>query len=217
MNHLQEVYFQVRHQLPISPVFQRCYKSAIRNSKEYLVFNDTEVCESEDLILSILRGKECLVGYDRKHFHALTILCAAWSNKNELVKEMLTVTPYDVALLTHLAALVFACKKHYITLPSLNIFYMREIPQQNLCELAYAAGAGGNFDLLRDLRNYDAYLMNEALDGAARYGEENVKTLKKMGTPFNEYCRIPQPVETNETDWISRFMLLLWLVVVLLR
>lgn len=181
---------KLKNYLPQDEVFRVMFKPHLDKT---LDFTPVELQENASLLVSLLNSHEIVKKYDGKHFHILTILCAAWVDNLELVKNLIENSIYEKHSLKQAAMNIFAYRK---TLTCLADFTPLE--QEHLWKVARLAGRGGNFDLIADLRKEDAYLTGYILEGAREASDPNLlQAVERMLIPFSSCTVASQITEVN--------------------
>lgn len=211
MSYLQQVQFNVEPKLPEDNFFFSHFYSAALDDSE---FTSVDVEQCTKLIFSLFEGSISLRDYDAKHFHTLTVLCAAWLKKDSLVSELIERSPYDKQELKHLSAIILVYRRKWTSLESIQEKIGKPLNSKTLWEISYSAGAGANFDLICELRNYDAYLLNHVYEGIDehRYFEDKQK-LQKMCVPV---CKRFRGITKSERSLTFPLICLLVILLVLL-
>lgn len=206
MNYLQQIQNEMKNSSPDDRYFRALLNNTQAAFPSSETFTSKEVNDSRMLLLHLLHLQRLPEEYNEKHFHVIAILYAAWNGCEKIVTEILEKTPYSKSVMKHYAALLFAYKKKWTS------FDEKSLTHVELSQLAFAAGAGGNLDLIQDLQEHFPWSINNAHRGAEIYGTKGtMDECKKMGLPLDKYLKL------NKTDpWKFTTTTMLMLITVLL-
>lgn len=212
MNYLQQIRDEMKNSSPDDRYFRALFGNAQRIFSTSETFTSKELRDSRILLLHLLHFQRLPEEYDEKHFHVIAILYAAWTCSEEIVTKILEKTPYSKGEMKHIAALVFAYQKKWTSFDVMLAFYEKSLTNAQLSQLAFAAGAGGNLDLIQDLHHHFPWTINKAHRGAELYNtKETMDECKKIGLPLDKYLKL------NKTDsWQLTTTVLLTLITALL-
>lgn len=212
MNYLQQIHDGMKNSSPDDRYFRALLSGVQVVFSTSETFTSKEVNDSRMLLLHLLHLQRLPEECDAKHFHVIAIFYAAWTCSEEIVTKILEKTPYPKCGMRHAAALLFAYQKKWTSFDVIRTFYEKPLTHTQLSQLAFAAGAGGNLDLIQDLHHHFPWTINKAHRGAEVYStKETTDECKKMGLPLHKYLKL------NKTDsWKFTTTTLLTLITFLL-
>jgi hypothetical protein len=148
-----------------------CYSKKDRGS---INFNNQEINESLEFIKCIRKGRP--ITADNKHYHIASIVFAAYTNNKDLLNIMLANTIYPFSKeYTLYSRIVCAYMGHPISDEVLET-----LPNRELHDLAEAAGAGNNLELIDRLCNLDEVCLSFAIRGAKEWNQDDTYNYLKF-------------------------------------
>lgn len=186
-SYIQQIYSANQHTYYGNIYFRKLMREALRDFPSAMSFTDKELSQSTSLIMDIRCDRELTSDQETKHFHVFALLHAAWVKNEKNVAFILQKTPYDQDLMKNYAALVFAYRGTWRTLAASRKFYGRQLDHYELNGIAFAAGAGGNIDLIQDMQRHFPWILKKAHQGAESYGtRKTVSLCKEMGSTLGD-------------------------------
>lgn len=213
MNYLSQLRGTIEDKFPNNDFFLQQYYDLRSSMTENTICNGDSAKEGRKFIHRICKGNFSFDNVDVKHYHGLAILCMSWFATEKEVLEMVRKSPYDKKNLIEIVAVIFTYQKKWTSLETIFSFLRENFTQENLWKIAFAAGAGGNFNCIRDLREKDPYLLNHVWEGMDQYGASyHREALRKMCVPYQHSDTSPQNNDAKENKLLVIIFFLICLL-----